>query len=128
LKFTDEKFILTLIPQDPNQNVTITITTGSNSTTITPEVRNDWYQIVINPSDVGLFDLTSDTTITFTNVKYYKYTFGNSDSPHFILHPTTTSNILLTPLGIQNLPKNTINNINDFVTLDEHTYTDMYKL
>ena len=127
LKFTDEKFILTLVPQNPTQSVTINIQTGSISESITLS-NNDWYQVIINPSDIGLFDLTSDTTITFTNVKYYKYTFGNSDSPHFILHPTTTSNILLTPLGIQNLPKNTINNINDFVTLDEHTYTDMYKL
>jgi len=127
LKFTDEKFILTLIPQNSNQNVTITITTGSTSIPITLS-GNDWYQVVIEPRDVGLFNLTSDTVITFTNVKYYKYTFGNSDSPHFILHPTIASNILMTPLGIQNLPKNTINNINDFVTLDEHTYTDMYKI
>jgi len=133
LKFADEKFILTLIPQNPNQSVTITVRTGSSTPhtiTLPPDGNSyhDWYQIILEPRDVGLFNLTANTEITFTNVKYYKYIFGNSDSPHFILHPTTVSNILMTPSGIQNLPKNTVNNINDFVTLDEHTYTDMYKL
>lgn len=126
-KFSDDKFIITMIQKDPSQPVTINVTKNGNTSQFTFS-GNDIYQAILTLQDVGMFETSYDTTITFNNVMYYRYIIGNDDNTYVTIYPKQQSNVLVTPKGIQPVIKSQINNVNDFSVMDYHKYHDVKKI